>query len=213
MAITVECAGCSKKYRVADDKAGAIIRCKDCGEKIRIPDEDEDFEAAEERPVRRKTGAAAKKKKKSGNSVGLIIGLVGGGLALLLMLGGIAVWMLARGKPVAPMAAPAIPGVNPSSANPGNPQPGVSASTGNAWNVIADPPRSVVTWPAEPPKLDGFRGTISELKFTTALTPFVVTGTVGTGDYMRIWNLSTGEVIGQFDRPRPQFSSTKSATR
>ncbi len=31
MPITVECDGCAKKYRVPEDKAGSVIRCKECG--------------------------------------------------------------------------------------------------------------------------------------------------------------------------------------
>lgn len=213
MAITVACAACEKKYRVGDDKAGSVIRCKDCGEKIRIPDGDDDFEESEARPAQRKS-ATGKKKKKSGSSLGLILGLVGGGVFLLLLLGGIGIWMIAgRTRPSAPVAngpgpvVPAVPGTSGPSGSGGETAP--AGATG--WSVIADPPKVAVTWPAQPPKLDGFRGSLSDLKFSSAGTPFIVTGSMGTGDYLRVFNLATGELVGQFDRPRPNLASAKVA--
>ena len=227
MAITVECENCSKKYRLADDKAGSTIRCRDCGDKIRVPDDEDDFDEPMARPVRRKTGIAGKRRKKSNGSTGLILALVGGGSALFLVCGIVVIWMIVgRGKPQ-PAAAPGehanavpaanpgggplagAPGATPPAANPGAASP-IPATT-SSWNVAADPPKNPVVWPETPPKLDGFRGQLSQLKFTSTRTPFAVSGIIGAGDYMRVWNLATGEVLGKFDRPKPQLSGTKSA--
>lgn len=76
MPISVECEGCGKNYRLGDDKAGKKFKCKECGEVVSIPEDDEEFADAfevveddeeddeeEERPRRR---SAAKRGGKRG---------------------------------------------------------------------------------------------------------------------------------------------------
>ena len=69
MTISVECDGCGKAYKIADDKAGKKFKCKDCGEVVAVPDEDfEDaFEVIDEsddepevRPKRQRSGSATR---------------------------------------------------------------------------------------------------------------------------------------------------------
>ncbi len=208
MSITVECDGCSKKYRVPDERAGTVIRCKDCGEKIQIPDDDDEAPPAS-RPARRKPSASGNKRKKTGANVGLILGVIGGGIALMMIIGGLLAWTFfgraSRPDPnVTPGPSPVAGAGAPAVALGGSNVPVTAA----VWSVVADPPSRAITWPDSPPKLDGFRGQLSQVIYKA---PFAVTGTVGGNDYLRVWNLSTGEIVGQIDRPKPQLSGAKSA--
>ncbi|MEZ6067389.1 MAG: hypothetical protein R3B90_17170 [Planctomycetaceae bacterium] len=58
MPIEVECPGCGREYRTADDKAGRRFRCSSCNAIISVPDvdADEDFlEVATHSSMTRKT--------------------------------------------------------------------------------------------------------------------------------------------------------------
>lgn len=99
----IECPICFTSMKLkAAPKLGMRVKCRDCGSVFMhgaeptsmLPDEEpEDDEPARSGPVKKK--AAGKGKKKSagkGMSGGMIAGLVGGGLALVLLIGGIALW-------------------------------------------------------------------------------------------------------------------------
>ena len=101
--ITVQCGACFRSYNLKDELAGKRIKCKDCGEIMRVPrpgeepaveeaDEfgDDEFAAAppptrRSAPARKKGGAKKKKSQQSAMSpkVPLLVGL--GMLGLLLV--------------------------------------------------------------------------------------------------------------------------------
>lgn len=116
MAITVECPGCGKMYRVPDDKAGKRFGCKQCQTAVSIPAGDDDYDVGgyddfgddygdddhgddygDPKPRRRSAaqgGSRPRKKqrrsKKSSANPGVIIGGVVGGLVLIgVVVGGI----------------------------------------------------------------------------------------------------------------------------
>jgi predicted Zn finger-like uncharacterized protein len=102
MAIPVVCESCDARFKVADERAGARIKCPKCGSVIAVPDEDED----DDRPRRRRSRAeededddrprrktrAGKKRGRKGLFIGLLVGggvvLAGGVVLLILLLGG-----------------------------------------------------------------------------------------------------------------------------
>lgn len=83
--IKFECETCFQEYKVRDDRAGQVLKCKACGEKMRVPSggddlEDDLFEEEYQSPVRpnrKKKSAGSPKKKKSGNSNNVINTIVG----------------------------------------------------------------------------------------------------------------------------------------
>ena len=48
MAISVDCANCGKTLRAKDDAAGKTAKCPSCGEKIKIPEISEVYDAEDE---------------------------------------------------------------------------------------------------------------------------------------------------------------------
>lgn len=162
MSISVRCP-CGKKYTVSQDKAGKRIRCKDCGEILGVPDddnlevleEDEEDDDAFEASPRRRTGAARSRQprhpKKSNHALPLIIaGVVVVGLLVV----GVAVLAFrAGGANPNPAPGQAPVAMNPSNTVPGSAPPGMappnaqnnpvpaSAPTpaaGTAWVVISN---------------------------------------------------------------------------
>ncbi|QDT96029.1 WD40 repeat domain-containing protein [Gimesia aquarii] len=89
--IKFECETCFQEYKVRDDRAGQVLKCKSCGSKMRVPAGDDDFEDDlyedfEEpvRPTRKKKPTGASKKKSSGNSnnpITIIAGVCAFGIA------------------------------------------------------------------------------------------------------------------------------------
>lgn len=86
--IKFECETCFQEYKVRDDRAGQILKCKSCGHKMRVPSGEEEplddmYEEmpAPTRPARKKktSGSASSKKKKNSaklnNPVGIIVGV------------------------------------------------------------------------------------------------------------------------------------------
>lgn len=43
MTISVSCDGCGKSYTVGDDKAGRRFSCKDCGDRVTVPDVEDEW--------------------------------------------------------------------------------------------------------------------------------------------------------------------------
>ena len=43
MSIQVTCDHCDKLYRVRDERAGSTIKCKDCGNRIEVPFDDDEY--------------------------------------------------------------------------------------------------------------------------------------------------------------------------
>jgi predicted Zn finger-like uncharacterized protein len=82
MSIFVRCPECQAKFRVADDKAGKKLRCRECGEVIRVPDGDGD-ELLDEVPTRRKTRVRSRNRSRKNQTPLLAIG--GATLAVLLL--------------------------------------------------------------------------------------------------------------------------------
>lgn len=151
MPITVQCDSCFQSYKVRDDKAGTVIRCKDCGGRIKVPDAGEELfdtdDFAEEEAPRRAAKPARKggkgKKQSSSNNAALIGGAVAGVVVVL----GIGIFLLARGGGAAPQAgqpdvAAAQPAAAPAAANanPAAPNPASPAPTGPEVAKTSSPP-------------------------------------------------------------------------
>jgi len=90
--IKFECETCFQDYKVRDDRAGQVLKCKSCGSKMRVPAGDDDllddtFEESEApvRPTRKKKKAGSAKKKKkqdnSNNPITMIAGVCAFGIA------------------------------------------------------------------------------------------------------------------------------------
>lgn len=99
MAIEISCSKCGSEFRVKDEAAGKVFKCKSCGASIPIPHPDEDdFDVPDELPPPRRRSRAEvddddderpkrRKKKRSsagGKTLGPAIGLyITGGLWFL----------------------------------------------------------------------------------------------------------------------------------
>lgn len=98
--IKFECETCFQEYKVRDDRAGQVLKCKSCGHKMRVPTGDDDllddmyddFEAPT-RPARKKKSSGGqksthKKKKKaeknSNTPVTIIVGVISFAVAFYL---------------------------------------------------------------------------------------------------------------------------------
>lgn len=90
--IKFECETCFQEYKVRDDRAGQVLKCKSCGSKMRVPTGDDDFEDdlyeeeydAPVRPARKKKSTGSSKKKSSNNSnnpITIIAGVCAFGIA------------------------------------------------------------------------------------------------------------------------------------
>lgn len=76
MSIEVVCDGCNKKYQVKEELAGRRVKCKSCGETMRIPDadtyeddvleedDDEDDDDESDKEQRSRTKRSGKKKSR-----------------------------------------------------------------------------------------------------------------------------------------------------
>jgi hypothetical protein len=111
MSIRVECDSCGKAFSVADEAEGKRVKCKGCGEPVRVVRAD-DIEDEEPVSVPRSKGRASgrgkgKGKAKSGGS-GVWIA-VGGGAAVLVLAGVGLLLLMQRGGPAGnnPLAAAA----------------------------------------------------------------------------------------------------------
>ncbi len=93
--IKFECETCFQEYKVRDDRAGQVLKCKSCGSKMRVPTGDDDFEddlyeeeyEAPVRPARKKKSTGSSKKKSSNNSnnpITIIAGVCAFGIAFFI---------------------------------------------------------------------------------------------------------------------------------
>lgn len=95
MAIEFECPECDRPYRVRDDLAGRRIPCKECGARMKVPDDGYDeYESAprrgKKRPAGKRGSSGSKRKSKknqkssaSNKAVGAVMMVVGGLIAIL----------------------------------------------------------------------------------------------------------------------------------
>lgn len=96
MAIQVACESCGAAFAVADTHAGKRIKCKSCGELVRVPTDDEPPRSA---------GPSRKKRKpvrKQSSPLPLIVG--GVAIGVVALVGGLV--LLLQSRPPAPAAAP-----------------------------------------------------------------------------------------------------------
>jgi hypothetical protein len=115
MAIQVACDSCGAEFSVADAHAGKRIKCKSCGEPVRVPLDDEPVAAAPTRSARTGKGKKRKGGGKKSSPLPLIIGGVGAGV---LVLGVVAVVLVSRGS------RSTLP------ADPASAAPGIAATLG-----------------------------------------------------------------------------------
>ena len=70
MSIRAECNRCLEEYRVKDEFAGEVIRCKACGASFRVPHEDGFDEVVGRRPCRsRQSGRQGRRRGKTRRNV------------------------------------------------------------------------------------------------------------------------------------------------
>jgi predicted Zn finger-like uncharacterized protein len=85
MSIPIECPECGARYSVSEDMAGRSIRCRECDADVPVPDEEDDRPRRRERP-----------RAKRSSNLPLILGIVGGALALGCLIcagvGGVMFW-------------------------------------------------------------------------------------------------------------------------
>lgn len=149
MPIQVECPECGKRFRFADSRAGESTDCKACGAEIEIPGG--------------RGRGGKKRKKKSDSSAGPMLA-IGGAIAAVAIVGGIAFMSMGRGQPAAvannpgagnpaqSLAANSL--VPPASGNtPGsNPAAGAPATTTLNPAVQTPPLQPTIPNPAVPPQ-------------------------------------------------------------
>lgn len=179
MSISATCPGCSASYQLADTMRGKKVRCKSCSEvflvggKPAAPDRDENEEGiqASPRPPKRvaryeededtdRPRPRRRPRAKGGSSALVPLLIVGGVVAIVLILGlaGVAVWAFSRSRQpqTTPVAFNSNPPANPGNANPppmipppnpGNANPPPMVPPANPGN--ANPPGMVP--PVNPP--------------------------------------------------------------
>lgn len=153
MAIEVVCDDCGNKYRISDDKAGTRVRCRECGARIDVPEDEVETEIIS-RP-KSKGG-----KKKSKGSDGPPIALIIGGIAVVAIIGILAVVFTRGGGnqvaqnppplPVTPQfpAPNPLPGQIPASTLPTSPMPSTLPGTLPVSPQVASNNPAPVTPPA-----------------------------------------------------------------
>ena len=93
--IKFECETCFQEYKVRDERAGQVLKCKSCGHKMRVPageddlldDMYDDFEAPARSARKKKSSGSSKKKKAKPNSnapIGIIVGVISFAVAFYL---------------------------------------------------------------------------------------------------------------------------------
>ncbi|HET6425825.1 MAG TPA: hypothetical protein VFG20_19195, partial [Planctomycetaceae bacterium] len=153
MAIAVECDICGKQYKLNGALAGKKVNCKSCGSSIVVPGgDDDDVMELEDRPVRRKSGSGKRGRGKKSSGSGMLVGmLIGGGLAVVVLIGAvvfIAAKFLAKpdqlaaqpapnppvqaGTPVVVAPAPVMPGTSTT-----NPPPTTTAANTSTTNPVS----------------------------------------------------------------------------
>jgi len=103
MAIDLQCDGCGKNYRVADQMAGKRIACKNCGQKMAVPEDDVELESYDS-PER---GASRRKKSKRGNPA--LAWIIGTAVALVGVMVVVGIAMTGRPNPTIPGTQVAMP--------------------------------------------------------------------------------------------------------
>lgn len=152
MAIDIICDDCGSKYRVNDDKAGAKVRCKECGSRIDVPNEHPDFET----PMLTRSGSSGRKKRKGGSGgvpTGTIIGV--GAITAVLVIGIVVYSMLGKGGGPAPQMAQnnppaALPNSNPTG-GAGFPQANPAPAAAPANTLPATPTNVLPVTPGAAP--------------------------------------------------------------
>ena len=101
--IKFECETCFQEYKVRDDRAGQVLKCKSCGSKMRVPAGDDNLEddlyeeeyEAPVRPAHKKKSTGSSKKKSSGKSNNPIT-IISGVCALVIV--ALIIFMIAGSK-------------------------------------------------------------------------------------------------------------------
>ncbi|MDB5388284.1 MAG: hypothetical protein JWM11_3930 [Planctomycetaceae bacterium] len=203
MPIEVTCDSCSISYRVKDERAGTTIKCKECGSRIKVPNEDseEDDLPQTPRPGAGKGQRKSLKRKKSAESNPQMLIIAGGGIAALAIVG-LLIFLFTRGGK-APgdgngiAAGPATTTNSGATGTQGTATQSGTTSVGGGWQVQIDPAPIAFAWPEEVnldlPNPDQ-RG---ELIFPTSASPFVSMGYAsGESAGAQMWNLATGKQVG-----------------
>lgn len=147
MPIEVTCNDCFHTYRVRDERAGNLIKCKECGAKIRVPESDDELPEPARRSTSKSKKSGSRRNKSSGNSSVVLFAGIGG--AAVVAIAVIMVLVLNRGPKVAaavaeaqaaPPMTPATPLASPAANPPTAGANPVAAGTPVAAAIPTTPP-------------------------------------------------------------------------
>src|SRR5262245_17967498 len=97
MSIPTSCPACGQEYNLADSQLGKHVQCRRCGGAFAVRAAAPPSPPPEDRPRRRPRDdyddpPPRRRRRSSGMPVGLLIGLILGGLALVVFITGFALW-------------------------------------------------------------------------------------------------------------------------
>lgn len=158
MAIVVECALCGKKNKFADDQAGRVVPCRECGVSLEIPGHSSGLgdEAASRSSSTIRAGKRRNQAKRPALPPRAMLGVIGGAVALVLLLtllmqegGEVAVPpMPPDGEVADPFGSRSLP--PPVAVQPTPPQANPTGPVGTSSRPEATP-RTVTTTSADKP--------------------------------------------------------------
>src|SRR5262245_10344887 len=98
MPISTSCPACGQEYNLADAQLGKQVQCRRCGGAFTVRESLPPQPLPDDRPRRRPRDdyddppPRRRRRRSSGMPVGLLVGLILGGLALVVFLAGFALW-------------------------------------------------------------------------------------------------------------------------
>lgn len=160
MRIQASCDSCSHEFSVSSASAGKRVRCPECDEPVRVPDD-----APPKRRSSSSKGRSRSPKAAKGNQTAVLIG-VGGGIGGAILVGLLLVLMRSPAAPPAPPAPPAAP--DPAPVAMAQPAANPTAPAATAQAAPASIPMATTT-PA--PVAPANTATIPMTTTTAATTP------------------------------------------
>ena len=225
MPIEVTCDACFHSYRVRDEHAGKSIKCKECGAKIRVPEDDEEIPEPARHSSSKSKKSGSRRGKSSGNSSVLLFAGIGG--AAVVVIAVVMVLVMNRGPragaavaaaqaappPMTPATPLVVPAANPATVDgtpvaaaiPANSPAGnavpVAANlpaTDNTWQVVPDPLPPAFAWPEKVNLNIPIPGDGDLLLCPSTHSPFVAFGFKAyESQGAQMWNLATGKQTGE----------------
>lgn len=203
MAIEITCEECFDTFAVRDQAAGKKVKCKQCGAVIVVPAKQQVHEAdddSEEAPRTVRRPASRKKGSQSGarGIPAWVWGLVGGGVAVLLLTAFLIMVRVSVKNDVSQAAAEAAKASSNPAAGPGSAPAAAGAAANIAWSVKPDPMTEKIEWPAVFKSAISVPDNFPTIAFPSRASRFVA---VNLGQNVRgtptVWDLIQGEKKGE----------------